>query len=381
MEEEEQEDEQEAEEEVDIIEAMEKEQEAEEEVDIVEAREGDNMEKSGTSLQCFTLGLQSSNNSDNEEKGPSNEVDDTIHLRPSSTSRRKAPSRRKSVIKVGGGNLIRKSLGRASSARNGTSRRSSLRGPIARGPIAVLNAQKKNKRKVEAAFQSRAEQVARFQKATPLRFRTRPLNSDSSEQVKSHKERLHQAQPRSSSLQHLTRTGNARGGVPSRRQLPVTEPVPFQLEGSKRFDQRAAARQEGVLKAQESEREAHKFKAKEALVLRSAPFAPVLPQKRDLVPVVQAPDLNTDRRAVERGEFEARRKERELEAEAAKALERKQKHEEEMQQIAEQRRLTVHKARPMPQYKRLKVVGSQKKVTTAHSPYLLTKKNGRAPKC
>ena len=28
-----------------------------------------------------------------------------------------------------------------------------------------------------------------------------------------------------------------------------------------------------------------------------------------------------------------------------------------------------------------KVVGSRKKVTTAHSPYLLTKKNGRGPKC
>merc|ERR1719513_63142 len=152
---------------------MEKEQEAEEKVDIIEAREGDNMEKSGTSLQCSTLGLQSSNNSVNEENGPSNEADDTIHLHPSSTCRRKAPMRRKSVIKVGGGNLIRKSLGRASSARNGTSRRSNLRGPIARGPIAVLNAQKKNKRKVEAVFQSRAEQVAR----------TRPLNSDSSEQA------------------------------------------------------------------------------------------------------------------------------------------------------------------------------------------------------
>ena len=72
---EEQEDEKEAEEEeVDIIEAMEQEQEAEEEVDIIEARDGDNMEKSGTSLQCFTLGLQSSNNSGNEENGPSNEV-------------------------------------------------------------------------------------------------------------------------------------------------------------------------------------------------------------------------------------------------------------------------------------------------------------------
>ena len=53
---------------------QEAEEEAEEEVDMIEAREGDNMEKSGTSLQCSTLGLQSSNNSDNEENGPSNEV-------------------------------------------------------------------------------------------------------------------------------------------------------------------------------------------------------------------------------------------------------------------------------------------------------------------
>ena len=56
------------------MEEQEDEKEAEEEVDIIEARDGDNMEKSGTSLQCSTLGLQSSNNSDNEENGPSNEV-------------------------------------------------------------------------------------------------------------------------------------------------------------------------------------------------------------------------------------------------------------------------------------------------------------------
>merc|ERR1719209_2522510 len=103
-------------------EEQEDEQEVKEEVDIIEAREGDNMEKSGTNLQCSTLGFQSSNNSDNEENGPSNEAEDTIHLHPSSTCRKKAPSRRKSVIKVGGGNHTRKSLGRASSTRRGTSR-------------------------------------------------------------------------------------------------------------------------------------------------------------------------------------------------------------------------------------------------------------------
>ena len=67
-----------------------------------------------------------------------------------------------------------------------------------------------------------------------------------------------------------------------------------------------------------------------------------------MLPVAQAPDLNTDRRAVERGEFEAskiksfrfivyyhqaRRRERDLKAEAAKALEMRQKQEEEMQEV------------------------------------------------
>ena len=67
-----------------------------------------------------------------------------------------------------------------------------------------------------------------------------------------------------------------------------------------------------------------------------------------MLPVAQAPDLNTDRRAVERGEFEAskiksirfivnynqaRRRERGLKAEAAKALEMRQKQEEEMQEV------------------------------------------------
>ena len=52
--------------------AMGEEQEDEQEAE--EVREGDNREKSGTNLQCSTLGFQSSNNSVNEENGPSNEV-------------------------------------------------------------------------------------------------------------------------------------------------------------------------------------------------------------------------------------------------------------------------------------------------------------------
>ena len=64
--EEEQEDEQ--------VDEQDQEDEQEDEQEAEEVREGDNREKSGTNLQCSTLGFQSSNNSDNEENGPSNEV-------------------------------------------------------------------------------------------------------------------------------------------------------------------------------------------------------------------------------------------------------------------------------------------------------------------
>ena len=72
--EEEQEDEQVDEQDQEDEQEDEQEAEEEEEEDIIEAREGDNGGKSGTTLQCSTLGFQSSNNSDKEENGPSNEV-------------------------------------------------------------------------------------------------------------------------------------------------------------------------------------------------------------------------------------------------------------------------------------------------------------------
>ena len=49
--------------------------EEKQEANIIEAREGDDGERSGTSLQYSTLVFQSSDNSDIEEDGPSNEVE------------------------------------------------------------------------------------------------------------------------------------------------------------------------------------------------------------------------------------------------------------------------------------------------------------------
>merc|ERR1719339_344997 len=156
---------------------------------------------------------------------------------------------------------------------------------------------------MEAVFLSRAEQVARFQKATPLRFRSQPKNS---------------------------RNGELGGGLPTRQQLPITAPTPFELEGSKRLEERAAVWQAEVLRMQELEREGHKFKAREAAVLRAIPFAPQ-PVKREAVAKTQGPDLCTDRRAMERERFEARRRERELEAEATKVKKQEEKFREELE--------------------------------------------------
>ena len=50
------------------------EEEKQEGANIIEAREGDEGERPGTSLQYSTQELQSSDNSDIEEEGPSNEV-------------------------------------------------------------------------------------------------------------------------------------------------------------------------------------------------------------------------------------------------------------------------------------------------------------------
>merc|ERR1719285_469665 len=70
-----------------------------------------------------------------------------------------------------GRNMAKRNLLKASASRFRASFGSS------RGPVAVLNAQKKNMagKKTETVFRSQAEQVARFQKATPLRFRSHPL--------------------------------------------------------------------------------------------------------------------------------------------------------------------------------------------------------------
>jgi len=343
-----------------------------------ETRDEEEEERVRVKLPFPTPGFQSCNNSDEEGEGDAIKVKvgNFPKSKAAGSSKRTllaAPQGQLSSKRGGGRNMAKRNLLKASASRSRASYGNS------RGPVAVLNAQKKNMvgKRTEAVFHSQAEQVARYQKATPLRFRSQPsggCHSDASAQEGQNKARLQQNHPRRS------RTGEVSGGVPGKQQLPTTEPAPFQLEGSKRFEQRAAAWQEEVARKQELERQAHKFKAKEASVLRTAPFA-VQPVQREREPTIQGPDLCTDRRAMEREKFEAKRKEREARAEAIRLKEQEEKYQEELQEVAHQRKQAVHKARPVPKYARLEVLASDKKLTTASSPYLLTKRNARGSKC
>jgi len=333
-----------------------------------ETREEEEEERVREKLAFPTPGFQSCYNSDEDENVDEKEPKNGGSGRKSRSAGRSRrapltePGGQLSARKVGGRSLAERNLFKASASRSRAGYGSS------RGPVAVLNAQKRNK-KMEAVFLSQAEQVARFQKATPLRFRSQPLggtNTDAAGQEAGNKQRS-------------SRNGELGGGLPARQQLPTTEPTPFQLEGSKRLEERAAVWQAEVLRMQELERERHKFKAREAAVLRAIPFAPQ-PVKREAVASTQGPDLCTDRRAMEREKFEAKRRERELEAEATKVKKQEEKFREELEEVAEQRKQAVHKARPMPKYSRLEVVTSQKKVTTATSPNLLTKRKARGSK-
>jgi len=345
-----------------------------------ETRDEEEEERVRVKLPFPTPGFQSCNNSDeeDEENVVKVQVGDRQKFKVAGSSKRAlltAPKGQQIAKRGVGRNMAKRNLLKASASRFRASFGSS------RGPVAVLNAQKKDivGKKTGADFQSQAEQVARFQKATPLRFRSQPLGgcySDASGQEIQNKARLQQNQPRRST----NRNGEVCGGVPARQQLPTTEPTPFQLEGSKRLQQRAAAWQEEVARKQELERQAHKFKAKEAVVLRAAPFALQLVQ-REREPTIQGPDLCTDRRAMEREKFEAKRKEREARAEAIRLKEQEEKYQEELQEVAHQRKQAVHKARPVPKYARLEVLASDKKLTTATSLYLLTKRNARGSKC
>merc|ERR1712098_980206 len=113
------------------------------------------------------------------------------------------------------------------------------------------------------------------------------------------------------------------------------------------------------------------FKASEPKVLKKAPFQPK-PSEKPLSEVGNFM-LNSERRALERGAFEVKLKQKEAEIEGAKReLEMRKKREEE-EEVLRLRREAVPKAQPIRNYKHVEIRPSDKPLTMPASPNFTTK--------
>ncbi|XP_032676670.1 targeting protein for Xklp2-like [Odontomachus brunneus] len=84
-------------------------------------------------------------------------------------------------------------------------------------------------------------------------------------------------------------------------------------------------------------------------------------------------ELNTDKRAKERREFDEKIKRKEMEEEVKRQEDKKRQDENEKQMRVEQRKLAEVKARPMPTYKPLIIAKATKPLTEPQSPMLSNK--------
>lgn len=159
-------------------------------------------------------------------------------------------------------------------------------------------------------------------------------------------------------------------GVPAKASPRATKPKPFNLQ----IDARGAVKKQMFQKELEDqereERERRNFQANTDSAVHRQPFMPEKSKKP--LTDISGFTLNSDRRAEERKEYDQYLKQREAETLAAKKAQEDQKISDEMAEAEKQRKAAVHKARPMPQYKELKIKPSETKPTVAIAPNFAT---------
>lgn len=156
-------------------------------------------------------------------------------------------------------------------------------------------------------------------------------------------------------------------GIPVRKTKPVTKPEPFNLEGETdgaKLAERWAQQVQREL--DEQKKKCSSFRARPANVLYQEPFKPEKPTK----PLTDISDfqLNTERRAECREEFEKRRHDMEMARLEEMERKRRLEEEEENQEVARLRQQAVHKAQPIHRFKNVIVQPSDKPLTMAESP-------------
>lgn len=160
--------------------------------------------------------------------------------------------------------------------------------------------------------------------------------------------------------------------LPDRPPKESTKPEPFHLE----TDERGAlywqelAHKVGKTQLQEEieeSRKASQFKAQPCTVINKDPFIPVKSTK----PLTEVSDfeLNLERRAVQRDDFEMHKKAREAELEGMRRQRDQREKEEEEAAIAKLRAELVHKPNPVRRYNPVIIKASDKPLTEAESPH------------
>ncbi|KAL8612429.1 hypothetical protein ACOMHN_008414 [Nucella lapillus] len=159
--------------------------------------------------------------------------------------------------------------------------------------------------------------------------------------------------------------------LPEKVVKEPTRPEPFQLETDERGTYYAQELGHKVGRIQlteeeEEQRKAAEFRAQPNRTIYKRPFIPEKSTKA--LTDISDFELNSDRRAMDREEFEMRKKEREVELEGhRRQREQRDKVEEEMA-IAKLRAEMVHRSNPIRRYPPMVIKPSDKPLTEAESP-------------
>lgn len=164
--------------------------------------------------------------------------------------------------------------------------------------------------------------------------------------------------------------------LPEKKARPATVPEPFNLE----IETRCAARiEDWKQKVQEDENKqkmAACFKANPPSVLEKEPFAPAKSSK----PLTEVTDvqLNTEKRAEKRQEWEAWNNDKQTLLELERKREEKAKLEEAQKEVQRMREEAVQKANPIRHYKEVHIVPSDQPLTNPESPRFSERLKGKA---
>ncbi|XP_046544693.1 targeting protein for Xklp2 homolog [Haliotis rubra] len=164
--------------------------------------------------------------------------------------------------------------------------------------------------------------------------------------------------------------------LPERHTKLCTKMEPFNLQSEIRGAKKSEEWNHKVLEEEQlKQKQAAMFKARPADVVHQEPFMPQR-SSRALTDVSEL-TLNTERRAVDRDEYELRKKAREAQLAELNHEREAQKMEEEKAAIAKLRAEMVHKSNPIRKFKQVVVQGSEKPPTCPESPRFSDRLRGK----